>query len=149
MRARSSPEPADRKPAGRPSTSATARQMSVDRDRWPRPISAYSCPGSPRIFSTVSSSSDRAERLHEVGVHAERGGAVAIGVLRAGGQHDHGHVAQRPDRVQRLDHLDTALARHHPVEDQEVGTLGECERAASSPVARLDQAIVGTRERRS
>jgi hypothetical protein len=73
-------------------------------------------------------------------------GALSLADARAG-------LVARPScapgstRTGSLDHLDARLARHHPVEDQQVSVLGQRERVGLVAVARLDDPVVRAAER--
>src|SRR5438093_12541011 len=74
--------------------------------------------GSPEDGAHTRDDLARRERLRHVIVRSELQADDAIGLLPAGGQHDHGRRPRGPDQTEHLEAVDP---REHQIEKHEVG----------------------------
>ena len=84
-----------------------------------------------------------AERLRDVVVGAAAQPAHLVQLAGARGQHQHGHVAEVADALERLP---TVQLRHRDVEHDEIGRVVLQPPQRLEPVRRLDDAVAGAFE---
>ena len=76
------------------------------------------------------------ERLGHVGIGAERHALGDIGLAALGGEHQDLRAGERLVGAHRLQHLEAGLARHHDVEQHQVGPLAADQAAPAGRRAR-------------